>query len=804
MDKQVFISHSTKDKTIADLICQSLEANGIGCWVAPRDIPYGNDWAGEITNAIESSQLFVFILSESSNLSSQCPKEVSLADNSNITIFCIKIDDTELSPGLKYHLSSKQMMFIDISSIQTQIESFVQTVKNKLNLLADSKNDTRDNSQSSFVLHGGFPSWADEESCETTYNADEELDKRFDELFGADYAHKMPSKAKEKLQEIEATRFMSEFESKITPIPNLDMSIIDRPYDRPSLRTNEIEEYCDNGKHFSIPILEGTKTIVFQIKENQIDYKTRTKYNHFSYLEQEENTEGTEITVYLDTIPIEGASLLILHINYTKSKIYVNTGVLVNDSVLICKKPVAFSFHKMGYDGKGLALSTAAYDGKSVEFDLSTCSSAEKEEWVDADIKLAPAIIIDLRNAKPVLREIYYDGITQSTKARMKLVPHQNYFVFNTVIKGTNSPVCELSNYEKGRCYRKGINGFPKDILQAIDCLEKESSAESLFELSLVFDREAEYKDHDTYLDYLLRAIDLHSQKAKIELAIGVLDGNIKEKTIMDCISMLEAEMTSESTVLSFVLAYLLEETDIKRSFNCYFISAQNGYLPAIVRLQCSSQDICDDNGPELLIKFYKSIEFKNGIQQYCMGNVCYYGIGLESKKEYGLSLLKQASDNGDFFSQRALFEIYDEMDQPGSKEKSLSLLEGLFNMDNSYAVKLANRYIDGIGCEKNAENDKKAFDILCTMETSDDEVAINNLAWMLKTGKGCQENYKKAKMLFERSAEMGCISSFYHLGTIFEEGLGVQKDRAKAISYYQLAAERGHKKALEKINTMI
>ena len=38
MAHDVFISHSSKDKPIADAICANLEGTGIRCWIAPRDI----------------------------------------------------------------------------------------------------------------------------------------------------------------------------------------------------------------------------------------------------------------------------------------------------------------------------------------------------------------------------------------------------------------------------------------------------------------------------------------------------------------------------------------------------------------------------------------------------------------------------------------------------------------------------------------------------------------------------------------------------------------------------------------------
>ena len=53
MEKRIFISHSSKDHEVAKGICDALEENGHRCWIAPRDIPYGTQWAGEISKAID-------------------------------------------------------------------------------------------------------------------------------------------------------------------------------------------------------------------------------------------------------------------------------------------------------------------------------------------------------------------------------------------------------------------------------------------------------------------------------------------------------------------------------------------------------------------------------------------------------------------------------------------------------------------------------------------------------------------------------------------------------------------------------
>jgi len=39
MTRDIFISHSSADCAAAEQICAYLEATGLSCWIAPRDIP---------------------------------------------------------------------------------------------------------------------------------------------------------------------------------------------------------------------------------------------------------------------------------------------------------------------------------------------------------------------------------------------------------------------------------------------------------------------------------------------------------------------------------------------------------------------------------------------------------------------------------------------------------------------------------------------------------------------------------------------------------------------------------------------
>lgn len=105
MRREVFISYSTKDRPTAEQMCASLEAQGIPCWMAPRDIIPGNNWAKAIIKALNECRAMVLILSANANKSSQVCREVQLAaDDENITIVPFRIEDVLPSDALKYFL----------------------------------------------------------------------------------------------------------------------------------------------------------------------------------------------------------------------------------------------------------------------------------------------------------------------------------------------------------------------------------------------------------------------------------------------------------------------------------------------------------------------------------------------------------------------------------------------------------------------------------------------------------------------------------------------------------------------------
>src|SRR5438309_2621510 len=132
MAHEVFISHSSQDKTIADAVCAALENSALRCWIAPRDVQPGRSFAGEITRAITASKVMVLIFSEHSNNSDPVVREVELAVNAHLHIVQFRLDDTRLNDDLRYYLSTPHWLDAMIPPFDAHLHRLVTVVKTLL------------------------------------------------------------------------------------------------------------------------------------------------------------------------------------------------------------------------------------------------------------------------------------------------------------------------------------------------------------------------------------------------------------------------------------------------------------------------------------------------------------------------------------------------------------------------------------------------------------------------------------------------------------------------------------------------
>jgi hypothetical protein len=110
MAGEVFISYSQPDRECAFELVAQLEANGVSCWIAPRDIDPAADWAAEIIAAIGTARIMVLVFSASSNTSPQVRREVERAVHKQVRILPFRIEDVLPSQSLEYFLSAQHWL----------------------------------------------------------------------------------------------------------------------------------------------------------------------------------------------------------------------------------------------------------------------------------------------------------------------------------------------------------------------------------------------------------------------------------------------------------------------------------------------------------------------------------------------------------------------------------------------------------------------------------------------------------------------------------------------------------------------
>jgi hypothetical protein len=129
MAHDVFVSHSAKDKAVSDALVARLEAEGIRCWVAPRDVVPGADWGESIIDAIESSRIMVLIFSASANGSPQIKREIERAVDKGVYTIPFRIEDVQPTKALEYFISTAHWLDAFSQPLGQHLDSLARTLK---------------------------------------------------------------------------------------------------------------------------------------------------------------------------------------------------------------------------------------------------------------------------------------------------------------------------------------------------------------------------------------------------------------------------------------------------------------------------------------------------------------------------------------------------------------------------------------------------------------------------------------------------------------------------------------------------
>ena len=125
----VFISYSSRDKTAADAACATLEAAGVRCWIAPRDIRPGGEYGAAIIDAIDQCRVMVLIFSASANDSHQIHREIERAVSKSVPIVPVRIEEVVPTKSLEYFLGAIHWLDALSPPLENHLQQLADTVK---------------------------------------------------------------------------------------------------------------------------------------------------------------------------------------------------------------------------------------------------------------------------------------------------------------------------------------------------------------------------------------------------------------------------------------------------------------------------------------------------------------------------------------------------------------------------------------------------------------------------------------------------------------------------------------------------
>jgi hypothetical protein len=106
----VFVCHASQDAGMAQRAVAALEAAGLPCWIAPRDIDAGENYTRAILEALDAARAIVLVFSSATNESPHVARELETAVSSGRPIIPVRLERVEPSPSLRYFIGTSQWL----------------------------------------------------------------------------------------------------------------------------------------------------------------------------------------------------------------------------------------------------------------------------------------------------------------------------------------------------------------------------------------------------------------------------------------------------------------------------------------------------------------------------------------------------------------------------------------------------------------------------------------------------------------------------------------------------------------------
>ena len=128
--------HASGDRDTATRVVEGLEANGVSCWIAPRDVPPGENYAQAILTAIGECRLLVLVFSSQANRSPHVAREVERAVSRGLAILPLRVEAVHPEGPLEYFVSSAQWVEATDQPLKAGLDELAAAVLERLGMEA--------------------------------------------------------------------------------------------------------------------------------------------------------------------------------------------------------------------------------------------------------------------------------------------------------------------------------------------------------------------------------------------------------------------------------------------------------------------------------------------------------------------------------------------------------------------------------------------------------------------------------------------------------------------------------------------
>lgn len=137
----LFISYASDNKNIADYIVERVEKRGYRCFIAPRDIQTGSEYASEIVRGISNSVAVLLVFSSKSDKSHFVLREINSAVSRNRPIIPLRIEDFLPSEAMEFYLGPTHWLDAFPDILDVHLDKIVNIFSRMNNTVPETKHE---------------------------------------------------------------------------------------------------------------------------------------------------------------------------------------------------------------------------------------------------------------------------------------------------------------------------------------------------------------------------------------------------------------------------------------------------------------------------------------------------------------------------------------------------------------------------------------------------------------------------------------------------------------------------------------